>query len=111
MAWRKWRPSDLTSPHWYDLARFARLISNNIAYAQDHGIPCRAVADFVREFRGLSGTAKAKAICEAAGASRISLADFYCEGEGARLGALLGEMCQRSRAIKPRADSRTGEAS
>jgi Histidine kinase-, DNA gyrase B-, and HSP90-like ATPase len=109
-AWRKWRPSDPTSPHWYDEAPLARLIANNIAYAQDHGILCRTVADFVREFRGLSGTAKARDICEAMGASRISLADFYCDGEGARVGALLGEMCQRSRAIKPRDLGIIGEA-
>ena len=109
-AWRKWRPSDPTSSHWYDECRLARLIANNIAYAQDHGIPCRTVADFVREFRGLSGTAKAKAICEAVGASRISLAKFYADGEGARVGALLGEMCQRSRAIKPRDLGIIGEA-
>jgi hypothetical protein len=101
-SWRKWRPSDPTSSHWYDEARLARLIANNIAYAQDHGIPCRTVADFVREFRGLSGTAKAKAICEAVGASRISLAKFFADGEGARVGALLGEIQKQSRAIKPR---------
>jgi hypothetical protein len=43
LAWRKWRPSDPTSPHWYDEARLARLVANNIAFAEDHGIPCRTV--------------------------------------------------------------------
>jgi len=57
-AWRKWRPSDPISPHWYDEARLARLIACNIAYAQDRGALCRTVADFVREFRGLSSTAR-----------------------------------------------------
>jgi hypothetical protein len=104
--WRK----RTTSPHWYDEARLARLIANNIAYAQDHGIQCRTVADFVREFRGLSGTAKAKAICEAVGASRLSLAKFYADGEGARVGALLSEMKKQSRAIKPRDLGIIGEA-
>jgi hypothetical protein len=101
-TWRKWRPSDPTSPHWYDEARLARLIVNNIAYAQDHGIPCRTVWDFTREFRGLSGTAKARQITEAVSASRMSLAEFYGAGEGARVGALLSEMRKQSRPVKPR---------
>ena len=106
-AWRKWRPSHPTSPYWYDEARLARLI---IAYAQDRGAPCRTVADFVREFRGLSSTAKARDICEAAGASRMSLAGFYCGGEAARVGALLSEMQKQSRPIKPRDLGLIGEA-
>jgi hypothetical protein len=48
-TWRKWRPSDPTSPHWYDEPRLGRLIANNIAYAQDHGMPCRTICDFVHE--------------------------------------------------------------
>jgi hypothetical protein len=109
-AWRKWRPSDPISPHWYDEARLARLIACNIAYAQDRGALCRTVADLAREFRGLSSTAKARDICKAAGASRMSLADFYCDGEGARVDALLDAMCQRSRPIKPRDLGIIGEA-
>lgn len=101
-TWRKWRPSDPTSPHWYDEARLTRLIANNIAHAQDHGTPCRTVWDFVREFRGLSATAKARQITDAVGTSRMSLADFYADGDGARVGALLREMRQRSRPIKSR---------
>jgi hypothetical protein len=110
MAWRKWRPSDPTSPHWYDEARLARLIANNIAYAQDHGIPCRTVAEFVREFRGLSATAKAKAICEAARAARMSLAQFYGDGETGRVDDLLAAMRKQSRPIKPRDLGVIGEA-
>jgi DNA topoisomerase VI subunit B len=109
-TWRKWRPSDPTSPHWYDKPRLARLIANNIAYAQDHGTPCRTVWDFVREFRGLSATVKAKAICEVAGASRMSLAQFYGDGEESRVAALLGAMRKQSRPIKPRDLGIIGEA-
>ena len=49
----------------------------NIAHAQDNAIPCRTVWDFVREFRGISATVKAKAICKAVRASRMSLTQFY----------------------------------
>jgi hypothetical protein len=109
-AWRKWRPSDPTSPHWYDEARLGRLIANNIAHAEDRGAPCRTVADFVREFRGLSGTAKARQITDAVSASRLSLADFYGDGAGGRVGALLAAMRQHSRPIKPRDLGIIGEA-
>jgi hypothetical protein len=109
-AWSKWRPSDPTSPHWYDASRLSRLIANKIAYAEDHGETCRTVADFVGEFRGLSGTAKAKAICESISASRLSLAKFYADGDGARVKALLSEMQKQSRAVKPRDLGIIGEA-
>jgi DNA topoisomerase VI subunit B len=100
-SWRKWRPSDPTSPHWYDEARLSRLMGAHIAHAEDHGRPCPTVREFVSEFRGLSGTAKAKAICNAVSASRISLAEFY-GGGGEHISALLAEMCKESRPIKPK---------
>jgi hypothetical protein len=65
---------------------------------------------FVRQFRGLSGTAKAKAICEAAGAGRMSLAQFYRDGEAGRATALLDAMRKQSRPIKPRDLGIIGEA-
>jgi hypothetical protein len=83
----KWRPSDPTSPHWYDEARLARLIAAHIAHAEDHDRPCPTVREFVSEFRGLSGTAKAKAICEAVGAPRKSLSEFYGDGTGENRGS------------------------
>jgi hypothetical protein len=61
----------------------ARLIAAHIAYAEDHEIPCPTVREFVAEFRGLSGTAKGKASCEAVPKRPgRTLAEFY--GEGAR---------------------------
>jgi DNA topoisomerase VI subunit B len=101
-AWRKWRPSDPTSPHWYSKARFSRLIAAHIAHAEDHGRPCPTVREFVTEFHGLSATAKGRAVCDAVNASRISLAEFYGDGESARIAALLAEMCKASRSVKPR---------
>jgi hypothetical protein len=72
----------------------------DIAHAEDHGRPCPTVREFVSEFRGRSATAKAKAICNAVSASRMSLAEFYGDGEHIR--ALLAEMCKQSRPIKPK---------
>jgi hypothetical protein len=60
------------------------------------------VREFVSEFRGLSGTAKGKIICDAVGAGRMALSEFYGDGANARIGVLLGEMCKASRPVKPK---------
>jgi DNA topoisomerase VI subunit B len=101
-AWKKWRPSDPTSPHWYDVQRLGRLIAAHIAHAEDHERACPTVREFVSEFRGLSGTAKGRQICDAIGASRLSLAEFYGDGASDRIGAILSEMAKHSSPIKPR---------
>jgi hypothetical protein len=55
-------------------------------YDQDQKKPCPTVWAFVRQFRGLSGTAKAKAICEAAAATEdvanIKLTDTQKPAKG-----------------------------
>jgi DNA topoisomerase VI subunit B len=61
-SWRKFLPTDLTSPHWYDRDAFQRLVFSHIAVERQGGAD-RLLRDFVREFRGLSGSAKAKAVC------------------------------------------------
>ena len=100
-AWRKWTPSRPTSPHWYQPDRLGRLIGAKIAHAEDHGFACPTVREFVSEFSGLSGTAKGKTICEAAGAGRMSLKDFYDDGASERVQPLLSLMKEHSRPIKP----------
>ena len=94
-AWAKWRPSDPTSPHWYDEARLRRLMGAYIADDEDHGREPRFVRDFVGEFRGLSGSAKKATVLEAAGAARMTLPDFFANGDVA---ALLAAMQDNSRA-------------
>jgi hypothetical protein len=79
--WAKWRPSDPTSPHWYDEARLRRLMGAQISRDQDLGRVPRTVREFVSEFRGLSGTAKQKLVLEEADAARLSLAEFFGVGE------------------------------
>jgi DNA topoisomerase VI subunit B len=102
-TWTKWLPSQPTSPHWYDAPRLARLIAAHIAHAEDHNILCPTVREFVAEFRGLSGTAKGKAICEAVKGSGRTLAEFCGDGRDLdRPTALLEAMQGMSRPIKPR---------
>jgi hypothetical protein len=89
-----------TSPYWYDTDRFSRLMAAEIAHAEDKGTPTPTVREFVSSFRGLSATAKAKAICETANASRQLLADFHAGGE-ARIETLLKAMQAASKPVKP----------
>jgi Histidine kinase-, DNA gyrase B-, and HSP90-like ATPase len=72
--WRKFLPTDLTSPWWYDLDALKFLIFAHINTANQGGrdLPLR---EFVRQFRGLSGTAKAKQVCDRLPAIR-RLRDF-----------------------------------
>jgi DNA topoisomerase VI subunit B len=60
-GFRKFLPTDLTSPHWYSVKALERLLFSYIADARNGGrdLPLR---EFVRQFRGLSGTQKAKVV-------------------------------------------------
>jgi Histidine kinase-, DNA gyrase B-, and HSP90-like ATPase len=71
-AWDKWLPSWPTSAHWYDKGRFRRYMAAHIANRGNI-----TVREFISEFRGLSGTAKQKAVLEEIGASHVSLHDFF----------------------------------
>jgi hypothetical protein len=99
--WRKWTPSDPTSAHWYDLQSLKTLMAAEINKARLAGSAQRTVADFIADFRGLSGTAKRRDICEAVGASRESLEAFYVRGDGV-IASLLGEMKAASKPVKAR---------
>jgi DNA topoisomerase VI subunit B len=103
-AWAKWRPCDPTSPHWYNEARLRRLMGAYIARDQDHGHAPRTVRKFISEFRGLSGSAKQKAVLEEVGAARMSLPEFFGNGDHVnhdRIAKLLAAMRKHSRPVKP----------
>jgi hypothetical protein len=55
----------------------ARLMGAYIARDQDCGREPRTVREFISEFRGLSGTAKQKAVLDGIGASRVTLPAFF----------------------------------
>jgi len=87
---RKYLPGDPTSPHWYDAAALKRLVFSHIAHARSGG-PDLPLREFVRQFKGLTATKKAKAVCEAL--PRVSrLSDFEDEPEAVTdlLGAMKG---------------------
>jgi DNA topoisomerase VI subunit B len=100
--WRKWLPSDPTSPHWYDAERLERLAAAYVALDQDKGHAQRTVREFVSEFRGLSGTAKQKEVLEATGMTRTVLADLFIDGlaDREKFQMLLGAMQGASRPVR-----------
>jgi DNA topoisomerase 6 subunit A-like protein len=57
--------TDPTSPHWYDEDTFRRLLYSYIGHHRVEGGEDLLLRDFVRQFKGLSATKKAKAVCEA----------------------------------------------
>jgi hypothetical protein len=74
----------------------------HVARDQDQGQE-RLVREFVKEFRGLSGSVKQKLVLKESGAARVSLASFLGNGEAAAPVARLLEAMQRhSRPVKPR---------
>ena len=102
-AWQKWKPSDPTSPHWYQPEHLERLIAAYIAHDQDNGRE-RTVREFIAEFRGLSGSAKQKVVLDATGLSREPLSRLR-NGNGldAEMAArLLTAMQANSRPVKPK---------
>ncbi len=62
-GWRKFLPTDLPSPHWFDGPALAKLIFAHIA-ASRRGSKDLTLREFVRQFRGLSRSAEAKTICD-----------------------------------------------
>lgn len=109
--WQKWRPSDPTSPHWYEPEHLARLIAGYIGHDIDKRRD-RTVREFVSEFRGLSSTAKQKKVLEITGTARTNLSAFV-NGGGAvdtnAVASLLSAMRQHSKPVKPKALGVIGE--
>jgi DNA topoisomerase VI subunit B len=101
-SWRKWRPSDPTSAHWYDAERLERLAAAYVADDQNHG-QSRTVREFIAEFRGLSGSAKQKTVLDATGTSRMALADLFDHGAADRssIAKLLAAMKNATKPVKP----------
>ncbi len=71
-TWSKWLPSWPTSAHWYDPSRFRRYMAAHIANRSNI-----TVREFISEFRGMTGTAKQKAVLAETGVSHVSLHNFF----------------------------------
>jgi hypothetical protein len=63
--WSKFLPTDHTSPWWYDPSALARLVFAHLASLRQGAGDDPTLRDFVRQFKGTTGTARAKAVCDA----------------------------------------------
>lgn len=104
-TWRKHGPSDPTAPAWYDDSAGERLVFAHIADARRGGRDL-TVREFVRQFRGLTGSAKAKRVTDQfPHINRLS--DF--EDRPADVARLFGAMRAQARAPQPTALGLIGE--
>jgi DNA topoisomerase VI subunit B len=108
--WRKWLPNEPTSPHWYTGEQLRDLIAAYIANERK-GNAARTVREFVAEFRGLSATAKQKAILTRLNLSGVFLRDLVKGGDvdNAIVNDLLAAMRAESKPVKPQALGIIGE--
>ncbi len=100
--WKKWTPRDPTCPHWYDVDHLERLITAYITHPHQRD---RTVREFVKEFRGLSSSAKLKKVLDATGFARTKLLDWIDGDSGSvdrkAVSVLLEAMRLHSKAVKP----------
>jgi DNA topoisomerase VI subunit B len=98
----KWLASEPTSPHWYTQDQLRALVAAYIT-SERHGSQARTVREFVSEFRGLSGTAKQKAILGRVGLAGVYLHDLVKDGDIDRntINGLLEAMKAESKPVKP----------
>ncbi|MDA8336993.1 MAG: ATP-binding protein [Peptococcaceae bacterium] len=103
--WRKFLPTDLTSAHWYTADSMERLIYAHILDGGRGGKDF-TLREFIKQFRGLSPNAKAKAICNLfPSISRLS--DFA--GRPGAAADLLAAMQKAAPAPKPEVMGFVGE--
>lgn len=103
-AWQHWRPDYPTAPHWYTPESFRNLIAL-LLNSEQRGGKARSVNEFIREFHGLTGTGKAKAIAQATGLTGSMLRDLINadDVDMAKATALLTAMQEAARTVKPEA--------
>jgi DNA topoisomerase VI subunit B len=97
--WKRWRPRDPMSPHWYDVPLLKRLIGREIAHAEDKGLRPPTVREFVAQFHSLSSTAKGREVLTALSAQGASLRHVFDDD---RVAALLHAMRATSQPVNPR---------
>jgi DNA topoisomerase VI subunit B len=87
--WHKWLPTDAPSAWWFSANDLRRLIFSHINETVQRGKDNPLLRDFVRQFRNLSSTLKAKIVCSQF-PSIARLTDF--ETRGADVARLLSVM-------------------
>jgi hypothetical protein len=106
-SWTKYRACDATSAHWYTSGQFERyaaaLIDRDRTQPRPDGHKI-TVREFISQFRGMSATAKQKAVLTEIEAPYMSLERFWGNSHKvnhARLAALLNSLKQHTRPMRP----------
>lgn len=109
--WCKWTADKPTSPHWYEVEHFKRLIGAYVTDDRDRGED-RLVGDLVAEFDGLSGSRKRTQVLSATDLKRTRLSELIHDGDfdHERIAALLEAMKANSRTVRPQRLGIIGEA-
>jgi DNA topoisomerase VI subunit B len=99
-GWRKWLPSDPTSPHWYTVETLTNLIGAKIYNGHER----QTIREFVSEFSGLTSTLRQKRIVAAADLDRLRLENLKTQ-DGTAINTtaveqLLKAMCAESKPVK-----------
>jgi hypothetical protein len=96
---KKYVPSQPTSPHWYSAESMKVLVFSHIGHAKrSQGGRDLPTGEFVRQFQGLTSTAKAKAVVKQMGGGFAHLSDF--EGHEEKVAELLAAMKARTKEPK-----------
>jgi hypothetical protein len=104
---KKYVPSEPTSPHWYSAASLKGLVFNHIAHARSGGrdLP---LGEFIRQFQGLTSTKKAKAVAAPLIEAGFTHLSSFAREEG-RVAELLTRMRAESKPPKASALGYVGE--
>jgi DNA topoisomerase VI subunit B len=105
-ALEKYMPSQPTSPHWYRSESLKVLVFSHIGHARK-GRRDLPLGEFVRQFQGLTSTAKAKAVVNRMGEGFTHLSDF--EGNEEKVADLLAAMQAATKEPKAKALGFVGE--
>jgi DNA topoisomerase VI subunit B len=102
-AWKKWKPRNPTSAHWYSETRLQRYLGAHVARDRDLG-QHRTVREFLLEFRGLSGSTVQRKVLEEVGCSHQSLTQFFGVEKVNRKGIakLLAAMRKHTKPVAPK---------
>jgi DNA topoisomerase VI subunit B len=97
---KKYVPSQPTSPHWYRTESLKVLVFSHIGHASKGGrdLP---LGEFVRQFQGLTSTAKARTVVKQMGEGFTHLSDF--KGSEEKVGELLKAMQAATKEPKAKA--------
>jgi DNA topoisomerase VI subunit B len=99
--WRKWKPHQPTSPHWYETPHMERLIGAYVTHDRENGSD-RLVSDFIAEFDGLTGSQKRAKVLVETDLRRVNLSEFAINQrlDSGRIENLLAIMQRHTRPVK-----------